>query len=225
MPTPLANATIWLQGNPEFPALFERYTEGMLTEVDEIVSAIPHDRLALQWDVCFELLMFEGWMPMPAAIDRRLISDHLVRISNVIPADVQLGYHFCFGDHQHRHLREPEDTGRVVELVKSFVPRVARPVNFVHIPVPIERDDLQYFEPLRELGLPAETEVYLGLVHFRDGVEGTQRRIAAAQRVVSAFGVATECGMGRRPPERGGGQDTLPALLDIHATVAEPITT
>ena len=50
-----------------------------------------------------------------------------------------------------------------------------------------------------------------------DGVEGTRQRIAAAQQVVSNFGVATECGMGRRPP------DTVPALLEIHAAVSEPL--
>ena len=55
--------------------------------------------------------------------------------------------------------------------------------------------------------------LYLGLVHLADGVEGTERQVAAASAVVSSFGVATECGMGRRPPEQ-----VLP-LLDIHAAV------
>ncbi len=31
------------------------------------------------------------------------------------------------------------------------------------------RDDDAYFEPLRDLKLPAETEFYLGLVHLRMG--------------------------------------------------------
>ena len=70
--------------------------------------------------------------------------------------------------------------------------------------------------PLRDLRLHPETELYLGLVHATDGAEGTRRRIATAQRVVAEFGVATECGMGRRPPE------TIPALLRTHAEVAGP---
>jgi hypothetical protein len=225
MPTPLANATAWMQFDPEFPVLFERYTEAMLAEIDELLKEIPHDRLAIQWDVCFEVLMFEGWMPMPAGIDRQTIGEHLVRISRAIPVDVQLGYHFCFGDFGHVHMREPEDTGRVVELIDSFIARVDRPVNWVHIPVPIERDDDGYFQPLRELNLPDQPELYLGLVHYRDGVDGARRRIATAQRHVAAFGVATECGMGRRPPERGGAEDTLRRLLEIQAAVAEPVNT
>ncbi|MBV9195859.1 MAG: hypothetical protein JO168_17110 [Solirubrobacterales bacterium] len=223
MPTPPANATAWMQFDPQFPMLFERYTQAMLDELDALLAAIPHEHLAIQWDVCFEVLMFEGWMPMPAGVDRQAIADHLVRISNVVPPAVELGYHFCFGDFGHVHMREPEDTGRVVELIGSFIGRVSRPVHWVHIPVPIERDDPAYFEPLRQLELPDDTELYLGLVHYRDGVEGARRRIATARRYVPAFGVATECGMGRRPPERGGAEDTLARLLDIHAGVAEPV--
>lgn len=90
------------------------------------------------------------------------------------------------------------------------------------MPVPIARDDDAYFEPLRRLAVPEGTELYLGLVHFRDGVEGTQRRIATARRAVSTFGVATECGMGRRTPERGGGY-TLLDLLEIHTEVSGPV--
>jgi hypothetical protein len=66
--------------------------------------------------------------------------------------------------------------------------------------------------------LHPETELYLGLVHFTDGVEGTLKRIKAAQQCVADFGVATECGFGRRPP------DSIPALLRIHSQVAEPVS-
>jgi hypothetical protein len=54
----------------------------------------------------------------------------------------------------------------------------------------------------------------LGLVHHTDGVEGTRRRIAAAERFVSGFSIATECGFGRRRPE------TIAELLQIHTEVA-----
>ena len=57
------------------------------------------------------------------------------------------------------------------------------------------------------------TELYLGLIHMSDGVEGTRRRIDAAMRHVQRFGVGTECGFGRRPP------DTIPALMELHAAV------
>ena len=220
LPTPLANATASLQTNDEFPVLNERYERAMMTELREILDAIPHDQLAIQWDVCFEVLMYEGWMPMPAGVTRQTISDHLVRISAAVPADVELGYHFCFGDLRHEHVAQPEDLGRVVELAQSFLPHVTRPVHFIHLPVPIERDDDAYFAPALGLSIPDGAELYIGLVHFRDGASGAQGRIRAAAKVFDTFGVATECGMGRRPEERGGGS-RLAELLELHQQVAE----
>ena len=58
------------------------------------------------------------------------------------------------------------------------------------------------------------TELYLGVVHAKDGVAGAQARIAAARRYVPAFGVATECGMARARSEA-----TVWSLLEIHAAV------
>jgi hypothetical protein len=134
-----------------------------------------------------------------------------------------MGFHLCYGDYGHVHLREPIDSANVVELANQLVGAATRPVNWIHVPVPIERTDDAYFEPFGGLSLPEDTELYLGLVHFRDGVEGTELRIKSALRHVPAFGVATECGMGRRPPERGGAPDTLRELLETHALTSKPI--
>ena len=81
------------------------------------------------------------------------------------------------------------------------------------MPVPRDRDDDPYFSPLRDLNLKSGTELYLGLIHLTDGIEGAKRRAAAAKRVIPDFGVATECGFGRRPPE------TIPDLLRLHRAV------
>jgi hypothetical protein len=62
--------------------------------------------------------------------------------------------------------------------------------------------------------LRPETELYLGCMHYTDGIEGTRARLATAREHAHDFGIATECGFGRREP------DTIPALLDIHAELA-----
>jgi hypothetical protein len=81
--------------------------------------------------------------------------------------------------------------------------------------VPRSRSDDAYFEPLKDLKLRRETELYLGLVHLTDGVEGTRNRIATAEKYAADFGIATECGFGRRPPE------TIPDLLAVHREISE----
>jgi len=68
------------------------------------------------------------------------------------------------------------------------------------MPVPRDRSDDQYFAPLRDLKTPKATEIFLGLVHLTDGIDGTRKRMAVAQRYLPNFGIATECGFGRRSP-------------------------
>jgi len=84
---------------------------------------------------------------------------------------------------------------------------------WVHMAVPRDRDDEAYFEPLDGLAI-ADAELMLGLLHLTDGIDGAQRRIAAAEHTTADFGLATECGFGRRP------LDTIPDLLDLHADAA-----
>jgi hypothetical protein len=83
--------------------------------------------------------------------------------------------------------------------------------------VPSDRCDLGYFEPFRDLALHPETELYLGLVHLGDGAEGARARVEAARSVLGGFGIATECGFGRRPPE------TVQRLLELHAELAAAV--
>jgi hypothetical protein len=93
---------------------------------------------------------------------------------------------------------------------------VTRTTDWIHVPVPRARSDDAYFAPLRQLKLRPETRLYLGLVHYTDGVEGARKRLAAAEKIVSGVGIATEGGLGRRPRE----QD-IRQLLRLHAQTAE----
>lgn len=222
LPTPLAPVSMFVV-DEEQADIEPVYTRAMLNEVAQILATIPHDRLAIQWDTCVEVWMWEKWIPAPFEDVQAGVIDRLRRLSGWIPEEVPNGFHLCYGDYGHVHLREPIDSANVVDLANQLVAAATRPVSWIHVPVPIERTDDAYFEPFRGLALPEETEFYLGLVHFRDGVEGTELRIKSALRHVPAFGVATECGMGRRPPERGGAPDTLRELLETHALTSRPI--
>jgi methionine synthase II (cobalamin-independent) len=198
------------------------YERQMLAEVDEMAAAIPHGELAIQWDAAHEVQNLagarEGWFDTLAREEEEIV-DRLVRLGNRVPKDVELGYHLCYGDFGHKHVVEPTDTGLMVGLTDKLSQRIGRSIEWVHMPVPIGRNDDAYFAPLKDLRLRPETELYLGLVHHSDGAAGTRARIAAAEKVVKDFGIATECGLGRRDPA------TLPELLRIHAEVADSLNT
>jgi hypothetical protein len=182
----------------------------MRREIEQIAAAIPHRELAIQWDVCHEVMGHDGGVDIHLgnAVEDTVI--RLRRLSAAIPADVELGIHLCYGDPGHKHVIEPKDLATSVKFANAIGAGIGRPIGWLHMPVPRGRTDDAYFAPLKQLRLPKETEIYLGLVHFTDGLPGTRKRIEVAEKYLPAFGLATECGLGRRPPE------TIAPLLGVH---------
>jgi methionine synthase II (cobalamin-independent) len=114
-----------------------------------------------------------------------------------VPSDVELGFHLCYGDFGAKHFLEPRDAGRMVDVCNALAKTVSHPIAYIHMPVPMTRNDDAYFRPFESLRLSPETEIYLGLIHLADGVEGARQRIATARKFVNEFGVGTECGIAR----------------------------
>jgi hypothetical protein len=212
LPTPIA-PTYNNMVPSDRPLILPALTRHLLGEVDKIAAAIPHHRLAVQWDVCQEVLAWEGYYE-PGPVDFRTETIAvLTQIGNVVPAAIELGYHLCYGSPLDEHCVQPKDMGIMVEIANATSTGVARPIQFFHMPVPKDRSDDGYFAPLADLRLDRETELYLGLVHHDDAA-GDAARIAAARRHTRVAGVATECGMARGDPAR------LPALLAAHVRAA-----
>lgn len=216
LPTPLAPITMYivLEDRSIIEPLYEAK---MLEEVREINAAIPTDQMAIQWDTCIEFALLEGLWPHHYDNLRNDIIERLIRLGNYIPSTVELGYHLCYGDSGHKHFKEPQDTSLMVQLANDIIAGLNRPLHWIHLPVPRTRKDVAYFSPLKQLNLSSCTELYLGLVHHTDNIDGTWERITSAQQIVPTFGVACECGLGRRPPE------TIVDLMHIHSAVASPV--
>lgn len=187
----------------------QAYEPALLEETQRLLTTIPADQLAIQWD-CTHPIEYET----ADATRRRGIVEELARLSDAVPAGVELGYHLCYGDFQHRHAIQPSSLAVCVDIANGIVTGASRKVTWIHMPVPRDRTDSAYIEPLRDLRLSAGTRLYLGLIHYTDGVDGTRERIRVASSMYPDFGIATECGMGRRV-----GQD-IPTLLRIHAEAA-----
>ena len=209
LPTPLGFVTAIVA--PEHQAaLFPAFEARVAAELQDVLSAVPHDQLAIQWDACLEIFIWEGIRAFFEHDPRRGVLDELVRLGDLVPEPAELGYHLCYGDFQHKHGVEPADAGNMVVIADALTAEIARSIDWLHMPVPRERDDDAFFAPLRGMSLNPRTELFLGLVHYTDGVEGTRRRMATADRFVADYGIATECGFGRRDPA------TIGDLLGIH---------
>jgi hypothetical protein len=213
IPTPIAPA--YNNMSPaDRPKLLPALTRHFVGEVTAIAAALPNDRIAIQWDVCQEVLAWEGYYE-PGPVDFRAETiDALAEIGNAVPAAIELGYHLCYGSPADEHMVQPKDAGIMVAIVNAVVARVRRPIQFFHLPVPKGRTDDAYFAPLEKLKLQPGTELYLGLIHHNDET-GDAKRLATARRYVRVDGIGTECGMARGDPAR------LPALLASHARAAQ----
>ena len=213
LPSPIAPMTVLIEESSR-AGVEPAHLRQLHAEIAEILAAIPHDQLAIQWDVCQDVGIWEGYYPAYFEDREQGVIDRLAACAEVIPTDVELGYHLCYGDFKHKHFMEPSDLGVCAQITARLTAAAARTIDYVHVPVPIDRDDDAYFEPLADAGLDAATTLYIGLIHYDDGVEGASRRIETARRHAPQFGVGTECGFGRRDPE------TIVPLLELHAEVA-----
>jgi hypothetical protein len=195
------------------------YEAGMRREIDRMLEHIPADDLAIQWDVCVELLDIFGAIPWaPDLSEEEKILRHvdpMDRVSVDIDEDVMLGFHFCYGTLGGWPMVDMKDLSLAVRLANEAVARSGRRVDFLHMPVIPGADD-DHFRPLRDLDV-GSSRVFLGVIHHSDGVEGFRERVQLARRHLSEFGVASVCGYGRLEPE------VIPEVLALHRECADAL--
>jgi hypothetical protein len=212
LPTPMASAYMYVSPGAR-EAYLRVYERALLRALAGVVAAIPARELAIQWDVCQEVLICEGYFDRPADYQRQIV-DELARLGDAVPGGAEAGYHLCYGSPADAHLVMPRDMAILVELANGVRGALRRRVDFLHLPVPQDRTDADYFRPLGRLAGFDESTLYLGLIHHDDR-EGDVARIEAARAFAADFGVASECGWGRGDPER------VPALLASHRAAIE----
>ena len=186
------------------------YTAALLREIQRMVAAIAVNELAIQWDSTHPPAFDSA-----SAQERATTLEHLVDLAAQVPAGWSWVTTCAMGTSSTVTGVEPKALDTCVTIANHVVRSVQREVNWIHMPVPRDRSDNAYFAALHDLHLPSTTRLYLGLIHYTDGLEGARRRLEAAARVYPDFGLATECGLGRRV-----GQD-IPKLLRLHAAAAD----
>ena len=213
LPTPMSTGYMYVS-QASRDTYMPAYERSLTEALDGILAVVPHDRLSIQWDVCQEVLLFEDYFPHRPDDYRQQVFSLLARLGGRVPETVDLGYHLCYGSPADEHLVMPKDMGILVEMGNGIASSLSRRLDFMHMPVPKDRSDRDYFAPLRELRLPDSAELILGLIHH-DDAEGDAARIAAAREFAPIFGVASECGWGRTDPQR------VPSLLTSHRLAVE----
>ena len=221
-PTPLASVGGTIVPE-DLPGVAASYEAALFADLDQAMSTLPHGRCAVQWDVAVEFGLLEGAMGPGSAMPIDQVTPALVRCVDRVPEDVPVGLHLCYGDYGHQHFKQPESVQMQVDLVNAIASAARRGVDWVSFTVPQARSDADYFAPLRGLTGRPETELYFALVPYHpeeqpDGTTADQARhidraLAESAGGSRAWGICTECGMGRVAV------DDVPKLLDLHREI------
>jgi hypothetical protein len=223
-PTPLAPVTSFVI--PEHQDLVEpSYERALTADLARLLAAVPHEQLAVQWDVSNEFALLSGALASTASHTFDGIVDRLARCVDRVPQDVPAGFHLCYGDFDHHHFADPQTLQLQVDVAGAISAKTNRAVGWFAFTIPQHQKDPAYFAPLRSLRVKPTTELNFALVPYHPaqqeaGTTAEQARlldeVLAARELgggISEWGICTECGMARAERE------DIPQLLDLHREI------
>jgi hypothetical protein len=183
----------------DYPVAGRAYEELVARELDRLLAEVPAEDLAIQWDCAYETQDIEGVLAWTDDGGWERFAGPVTRLARLIPDEVLVGYHLCYGTFPEWPMYEARDYGVLVRMANFAVANSGRTVDWLHLAGPryLRSEDRSFFRPLVDLE-PGDARVFLGIVLPIDGVAGLKRRHDTASRYIDDFGVAMYCGFGRQ---------------------------
>ncbi len=184
-----------------------RYTNAMNSalarEMNRIVAEAGDD-VIIQIEVPPELYA-ATMLPGPLmALALRPILDLLGKIT----LGTQIGIHLCLGDFHNEALIHPKTLNKMVAFSNLLVSKwpSAHKLMYIHYPfaegyVP-PTTDASYYQPLKDVHLPALTRFVAGFVHEKLSRDDNVKILDAIEKARGhSVDIACSCGLGRRTPQ------------------------
>jgi hypothetical protein len=203
----------------DYPVAERAFEDLVARELIRLTEAIPPSDLAIQWDCAYETQDIEGVLAWTSEGAWERFAGPVTQLTRLIPEEVLVGYHLCYGTFPEWPMYEARDYAVLVRMANFAVANSGRTVDCLHLAGPryLRSEDKSFFRPLIDLE-PGTARVFLGIVLPLDGIPGLARRHATAARYLSDFGVAMYCGFGRQP-----GEDGMQTMRE-HRRVARSVT-
>jgi hypothetical protein len=204
----------------DWPAAHAAYHDAIRRDIELILEHVPASELQFQFDLAQEFVDMasgdaKGIADWPDATLEEKIQRHaatLPEMTRFVPGEARVGFHWCYGTWGGWPMKDMADLGLCVRMTREAIARVGRRVDYVHMPV-LKHPEPEFFAPLAELD-GEDVDVYLGIIHHTDGVEGFGERMEMARRYRERFGIGSVCGYGRVDPGE------LPHILAVHRDCA-----
>jgi hypothetical protein len=204
----------------DWPAAHAAYHDAIRRDIELLLQTVPADDLQIQFDLAQEFVDMaagddRGIADWPQATLEEKIQRHaatLPQMAATVPDGVRLGFHWCYGTWGGWPMKDMADMGLCVRMTQEALARIDRSVDYVHMPA-VKHPQAEFFAPLADLDGEA-LNVYLGLIHHTDGVEGFRERMELVRRYLPRFGIGAVCGYGRIDPAE------LPHVLAVHRDCA-----
>jgi hypothetical protein len=186
------------------PTILEACTEATVRQIARI-----HEQGGD--DVVFQLETVVGLVAVAQAPDEGQpgaagqMAGNFLDVASRSPEGARFGVHLCLGDFHHKaygNMRDVRPLVLVANAIAAGWPD-GRVLEFVHAPFaaaaepPIPEES--FYEPLRDLALPAGTRFIAGFLHESLDTDAHRELLARIERLTGReVDVAAACGLGRR---------------------------
>jgi hypothetical protein len=185
-----------------------RYTNAFNTVLAREVNAVLQeagDDVIIQVEVPPEVYL-AYLLPTPLM---RLAMWPIRDLLGKITPGATVGMHLCLGDFHNEAIIHPKTLGKMVAFSDRMVESwpSAHTLAYIHYPLAEGKiaptTDAGYYQPMRDLHLPAGTRLIAGFVHESLSLDDNRRILAAIEQARGqTVDIASSCGLGRRTPDQ-----------------------
>src|SRR3954454_6925071 len=120
----------------DYPIAARGFEDLVARELVRLCEAIPPAELAIQWDNAYETQDVEGVLAWTEGDAWERFAGPASRLTRLIPEDVLVGYHLCYGTFPEWPMYEAQDMGVMVRMANHAIAEAGRPVDWLHMAGP-----------------------------------------------------------------------------------------
>ncbi|WP_405166336.1 hypothetical protein OG203_15345 [Nocardia sp. NBC_01499] len=172
------------------------------------IRELAGDDVVIQFEATAELVLMAQTQPLHKLANRVLgLGKGIAALAAAAPPGTRFGVHLCLGSMNNKARATLRTVRPFVDLANSIVRHwpADRTLAFVHAPfaagdIP-PSDKPKFYAPLANLKLSAGTDFYAGMVHDSPTEVEQLKTLQVIEQALGrpVDGVATACGLGRRP--------------------------